>query len=108
MSTAPGYGEGSTLLPRARPRASRDVASARAGLAAGTAAVLPFALFLAHAWLLRDWLIDDAGISFAYARNLAAGHGLVAQPGSTPVEGFSNPLWTLLVAGIFKLGLFRV
>jgi len=40
-------------------------------------------------------LLDDAMISMQYARNLAAGHGLVWNAGDTPVEGFSNPLWTL-------------
>lgn len=63
-------------------------------------------IFGGHAFLFGDWLIDDAGISFAYARNLALGHGLVSQPGVPPVEGFSNPLWTLLIAGLFRLGLF--
>ena len=56
---------------------------------------------------MGDWLIDDAGISFAYARNLASGVGLVAQPGAEPVEGFSNPLWTLTLAACFGLGLFH-
>ncbi len=56
-------------------------------------------LVILHALLFGRWLIDDAGISLAYARNLARGHGLTAQPGAPPVEGFSNPLWTLLLAG---------
>jgi hypothetical protein len=55
----------------------------------------PFILFLAHAFLFRKWIIDDAGITFAYAKNLAAGYGLVAQPGVPPVEGYSNFLWVL-------------
>jgi hypothetical protein len=37
--------------------------------------------------------VDDAGISFVYARSLATGHGLVPQPGAPVVEGFSNPAW---------------
>lgn len=70
--------------------------------------ILALALFLAvaHGSLLSDWLIDDAGISFAYARNLALGHGLVSQPGAEPLEGFSNPLWTLLLAPFFALRAF--
>jgi hypothetical protein len=40
-------------------------------------------------------LFDDALVSMAYARNLLEGHGLVWQPGADPVEGFTNPLWTL-------------
>jgi hypothetical protein len=68
--------------------------------------VVALAVFLPHSLALRDWLIDDAGISFAYARSLAQGHGLVAQAGVPPVEGFSNPLWTLLLSGLFATGLF--
>jgi hypothetical protein len=59
-----------------------------------------------HALVFGDWLIDDAGISFAYARNLALGHGLVSQPGVEPVEGFSNPAWTVLIAALMRLRLF--
>lgn len=68
---------------------------------------IPFAIYLILTLPLRGWLIDDAGISFAYARSLAEGFGLVAQPGSEPVEGFSNPLWVLMLAPLFKLGLFE-
>src|SRR4051812_33138351 len=39
-------------------------------------------------------LFDDAMISMRYARNLAHGHGLVWNVGESPIEGFSNPLWT--------------
>jgi hypothetical protein len=31
--------------------------------------------------LVGSWIVDDAGISYARARNLAHGHGLVAQTG---------------------------
>jgi hypothetical protein len=67
---------------------------------------LPCVLFLVQAAWLGGWLIDDAGITFAYARNLASGHGLVAQPGQVPVEGFSDPLWMLVIAALFRMGLF--
>jgi hypothetical protein len=105
MTTAPGHIHRASWGPAA-VAASRPVRTRVGRLAGGFAVLLPLALFLAHAALLRDWLIDDAGISIAYARNVAAGHGLVAQPGATPVEGFSNPLWTLLLALTFRLGLF--
>jgi hypothetical protein len=65
----------------------------------------PLAVYLVCAALLGDWLIDDSGISYAYARNWAAGHGLVSQPGRPPVEGFSDFLWVLLLAPI--LGVHR-
>jgi hypothetical protein len=44
-------------------------------------------------------LFDDAMISLRYARNLTEGHGLVWNPGENPpVEGITNPLWTLFMA----------
>jgi hypothetical protein len=45
-------------------------------------------------------LFDDAMISMQYAKNLAHGDGLVWNPGEQPVEGYSNPLWVLLMAVI--------
>jgi hypothetical protein len=51
-----------------------------------------------HQLMLVRWYIEDAAISFTFARNLAAGHGLVAYPGGERVEGYSNPLWTFLLA----------
>lgn len=68
--------------------------------------VLPAAiLFHWHASLYGDWLIDDAGISFAYAKNLATGHGFVSQPGREPIEGISNPLWTMLLSVAYWAGM---
>lgn len=49
-------------------------------------------------WLLRKWWVEDAGIAYSYARNLAAGDGLVAFPGGERVEGYSDPLWIALLA----------
>jgi hypothetical protein len=43
-------------------------------------------------------LFDDAMISMRYARNLAEGRGLVFNPGQEAVEGYSNFLWTLVMA----------
>jgi arabinofuranosyltransferase len=40
---------------------------------------------------------DDAFISFRYAENLAAGKGLVFNPGER-VEGYTNFLWIILIA----------
>src|ERR1041385_3811930 len=51
-------------------------------------------------------LFDDAMISMRYAHNLAAGHGLVWNPGEVPpVEGYTNLLWTLWMAAIHRLPL---
>ena len=49
-------------------------------------------------FVFRHAAVDDAYISFRYARNFAHGHGLVFNPGDAPVEGYSNFLWTVLLA----------
>lgn len=43
-------------------------------------------------------LFDDAMLSMRYAKNLAAGNGLVWNPGGEQVEGFSSLLGTLYMA----------
>ncbi|RRO18972.1 hypothetical protein EIL87_05310 [Saccharopolyspora rhizosphaerae] len=64
------------------------------------------ALIALHARAYGAWLIDDAGITFAYARNLTSGEGWVLQPGLPPVEGYSNPTWLALLALGRVLGVF--
>ena len=49
------------------------------------------------------WLSDDGFISFRYAQNLAEGRGLVYNAGEY-VEGYTNLLFTLLLAGFMRLG----
>lgn len=66
--------------------------------------VVALGLFLAGA-VAHRFLIDDAFISFRYARNWAAGHGLRYHVGSAPaVEGYSNFLWTAVLALGHRLG----
>lgn len=50
-----------------------------------------------------DFIKDDAYISFRYAQNVVAGHGLVFNPGEH-VEGITNFLWTLLMVPFEALG----
>ena len=64
------------------------------------------AVALAHFALRADFTIDDAAISYAYAHNFAAGHGLgVLTPGDFRVEGYSNFTWVMLLAGADVLGI---
>lgn len=67
----------------------------------GLAALIVLVAFAGVIW--PSWLSDDALISFHYAQNLAAGHGLVYNVGER-VEGYTNFLWTVLFAGIIALG----
>ncbi len=52
----------------------------------------------------KTWLSDDAFISFRYAKNLSDGLGLVYNIGER-VEGYTNFLWTTLLAGGLQLGI---
>ena len=47
---------------------------------------------------------EDFLITLRYARNLAAGQGVVYNPGEH-VLGATSPLYTLLLAGLYRLGL---
>ena len=53
---------------------------------------------------LGPHLVDDAYITFRYARNLAAGLGFVYNPGEA-VLGTSTPLFTLLLGAVARFGL---
>ncbi len=74
----------------------------RVALACALAAAA--ALLIAHAaWF--DFVNDDAFISFRYAENLVRHGELTWNPGETPwVEGYTNFLWTLLLAAVIALG----
>ena len=53
-------------------------------------------------WSLRDFALDDAFITYRYARNVADGHGLVFHPGQA-VLGTSTPGYAFLLAGLHQL-----
>jgi hypothetical protein len=55
--------------------------------------------------LSRLITLDDAYITFRYARHLAEGYGLGAwNHTGEHVEGYSSPLWMLLLGGAARLG----
>jgi arabinofuranosyltransferase len=56
-------------------------------------------------FFMMDYLPDDSFISFRYAEHLANGHGLRFNVNEPPVEGYSNLLWILFCAFLYKLGL---
>lgn len=88
-----------------RAKAASAVAPDRRVVAAVIAAAA--VLFAAHAVQLArlqgSFCIDDAYISFRYAKNLAAGEGLVFNPGER-VEGYTNFGWVLLMAPLEWVG----
>lgn len=77
----------------------------KAGIAVITLLIIAFACVLLYRHQ-REFGIncaDDAYISFRYAKNLAGGKGLVFNVGER-VEGFSNPLWTFMLAICAAIG----
>src|SRR5438876_10996023 len=68
------------------------------------ALIVPLAIALLARLLTGPRAIDDAYITFRYARNLAEGLGLVYNPGEW-VLGTTAPLWAVFLAGGYKLGL---
>jgi len=66
------------------------------------ALIIATAALLPHARLF-DFVTDDAYISFRYARNLALSGQLVFNLGER-VEGYTNFLWTVVLALGIKLG----
>ncbi|SEL08872.1 hypothetical protein [Streptacidiphilus jiangxiensis] len=68
--------------------------------------LLGTALVAAQAARLRAWIVDDAAITFAYARSVAHGLGPVQQAGAPPVEGYSNPSWLVVLILGHGLGVF--
>jgi hypothetical protein len=96
-----------TLVEPAEPQVGwPPVDRRRVPWGAGPAVLAPAALFAWHAAQYGRWEVDDAAITFSYARSVAIGAGPVLQPGLPPVEGFSDPAWlALLVVGRW-LGLF--
>ena len=105
--------------PGAPPSYAQEV---RASLGKGTIAVLLFAVAASilhqlgpvfktgsglpvyNKMSLWEWYIEDAAISFSYARNWVEGDGLVAFQGGERIEGYSNPTWVGLMALFYLFG----
>lgn len=68
--------------------------------------LVPTAVLGLHGWGYGRWIVDDAAITFAYARSVTSGAGPVLQPGLDPVEGYSNPAWLGVLALGRLVGLF--
>ncbi len=66
--------------------------------------VVSLTVLILHGYTFWDHTVDDAYISFRYSQNFAAGDGLVWNPGER-VEGYSNFLWVILLAGTEFVGL---
>ncbi len=65
---------------------------------------LPALVLAVNLWRVHAFTIDDSFISYRYARNLAHGLGLVYNAGER-IEGYTNFLFTVILAGGIKVGL---
>ncbi|GLZ52729.1 hypothetical protein [Actinomycetospora sp. NBRC 106378] len=64
----------------------------------------PLVIFALHASLYGWWVVDDAAITWAYARSIAEGAGPVLQPGVPAAEGWSNTSWLLIFILAARVG----
>jgi arabinofuranosyltransferase len=64
---------------------------------------IPMAFLVMNMRSIRSFTIDDAYISYRYARNFERGLGLVYNAGER-IEGYTNFLWTVILAGGLRLG----
>ncbi len=87
-----------SLFSRARSAFLTDV-----GLAISVC-LLACAALAATVVKLQVELVDDAAISIAFGRSFFEGHGFRLTPHSQVVEGFSNPLWTLISGALSGIG----
>ncbi len=66
---------------------------------------IPTVLVAVHLLVYGRWIVDDAGITMAYARSIATGAGPVLQPGAAVSEGWSDPAWLAVLVVARWLGL---
>lgn len=60
--------------------------------------------YLLACYALQERVVDDAYISFRFARNLASGNGITWNPGSLPVEGSTSMLQVVLLSTVHWAG----
>lgn len=111
-SDQPGAGSTAVGRPRDDPAAARG---GLVGLIRLSQAPLAAGLVIWTVFVVRNvdlsgptpgyTLFDDAMISMRYGKNLADGLGLVWDPSQPATSGFTNPLWTLWMALLHRVGL---
>jgi hypothetical protein len=74
-----------------------------AALAAAVGLFLQRERLIAGPLGFQGFPLDDSWIHFHLARNVAEGRGFAYNPG-VPVSSSTAPLWTVLLAALFKLG----
>jgi hypothetical protein len=85
------------------------LSTTRAAHAIAAGAACFYAVFIARTAFSAEGrthftLFDDAMVSMRYGRNLADGNGLVWNVDGERVEGYTNLLWTLMMALVHAVG----
>ncbi len=70
-----------------------------------TVLIIAVVIHLLHQLWFYQWYIEDAAITFSFAKYWVNGEGLVPFPGAERVEGYSNPLWMVLIAIWYAIGI---
>ncbi len=89
------------FVPRLSRSAGELLRDPRAWILLGAFALV-VATSARYRWLYHGNTIDDAYISFQYAKNWASGNGVVFNPGER-VEGYTNFLWIALLAPLWSV-----
>lgn len=90
------------MRPHPLRRAADFLATKRGQLVFGL--LLPLVALAINVRRVVSFTVDDSYISYRYARNLADGLGLVYNAGER-LEGYTNFLWTVLLAGGIAVGI---
>ena len=61
-------------------------------------------IHLLHQLWFYEWFIEDAAITFSFAKHWVQGERLVPFPAAERVEGYSNPSWMVLIAAWYAIG----
>ena len=93
----------SPIIPSV-PETSPPIRRARTGRAASSflLGAIPFALIAGFAVRLAGRATDDMYITYRYAQNLAAGRGLVFNPGER-IFGVTDPGIALILAAVYRV-----
>ncbi len=91
--------------PIESPRDKQAKATLRWLLSAWSIAALFALIAVFEVQGTRGLSVDDIGIFYRYAQNLASGHGWTYNIGQSDPGGITSPLYVMLLAGLSKTGL---
>lgn len=73
-----------------------------------TSLILLISIYIYGVLTFSGRYMDDAYITYRFAKNTAEGYLFAWNIGEMPIEGFSNPLWTIITSIFHVLGLLPI